>query len=68
MIYTNANHETLKKAADVLTELFPKLEVEPTYSKGFQKWMLLSKKKKLALASMHGYSSTNAIKYLNENL
>jgi len=45
----DAQDQVLSRAADMLVSLFPKQDVEPVYSVGFQRWMKLSSKKQFAL-------------------
>ncbi len=56
---------TLVNAANTLSELFPKIEKEPVYSIGFQRWQKLSKAKSRALMIKNGFDYDKCIEELN---
>lgn len=54
-----AQDRVLSQAADMLVSLFPKQDVEPVYSIGFQRWAKLSSKKQFALYVKLGRKDVN---------
>lgn len=63
-INTPEYQATLKKAANILSELFPKTDKDPVYSLGFQRWQKLGRKKQQALMIRHNFDYNACINEL----
>ena len=58
--------ESAEHVAKELTALFPKTNKKPKYSKGFQRWLKLSRKKQQELVVRHNFNQQSAIAELEE--
>tara|TARA_R110000868_G_scaffold149611_3_gene372105 strand:+ start:559 stop:774 length:216 start_codon:yes stop_codon:yes gene_type:complete len=56
--------KTAEFAANKLSEIFPKREVEPVYSLGFQRWSKLSLTKRKALMILNDFNYQDCINSL----
>lgn len=58
------SQDTAKMASEELTKLFPKLDKEPVYSIGFQRWSKLKKSERQAVMVKHSFDYPAVLVYL----
>ncbi|MBM5783177.1 MAG: hypothetical protein FJ368_07160 [Pelagibacterales bacterium] len=58
------SQETANYAANELAKIFPKLDKEPVYSLGFQRWQKLNKEKRKALMIRNSFNYQNCLNEL----
>jgi hypothetical protein len=56
--------DTANMAARELTKLFPKLDKEPEYSVGYQRWVKLSKREQQAIMILHKFDRDAVMAWL----
>jgi hypothetical protein len=56
--------DTAKMAAEELAKLFPKLDKDPQYSIGFQRWSKLKKSERQAVMIKHSFDYPAVLVYL----
>lgn len=61
---TVISEETANFAAEKLVKIFPKLDKEPTYSLGFQRWQKLNKEKRKTLMIRNSFNYQNCLNEL----
>ncbi len=61
---TVISKETAEFAANELAKLFPKLDKEPTYSLGFQRWQKLNSEKRKAVMIRNEFNYSECLKDL----
>ena len=63
---TTLSLESANNISENLNNLFPKLEVEPIYSLGFQRWTSLKLNQKKALMILNGFDYNKCIETLSK--
>jgi hypothetical protein len=63
-VITVISPETAEFAANELAKIFPKLEKEPVYSLGFQRWQKLNSEKRKAIMIRNEFNYEECIREL----